>query len=129
MLALQLAQRFRKTRSQQRFVSFISMSSTVGIGLGCFVLITLLSVMNGFEKELTTRILTVVPHGEIYSVGNKGIENLDAQLYRFQQDKRIAQAVPFTGLTGMLQFKGALKAIQITGLPIDDVSGDFVDKV
>lgn len=129
MLALQLAQRFRKTRSQQRFVSFISMSSTVGIGLGCFVLITLLSVMNGFERELTTRILTVVPHGEIYSVDNKGIENLDAQLYRFQQDKRIAQAVPFTGLTGMLQFKGALKAIQITGLPIDDVSGDFVDKV
>lgn len=65
MLALELAQKFRKTRSQQRFISFISMSSTIGIGLGCFVLIVLLSVMNGFEKELTGRILSVVPHGEI----------------------------------------------------------------
>jgi lipoprotein-releasing system permease protein len=67
MLALELAKRFRKTRSEQRFISFISMSSTIGIGLGCFVLIVLLSVMNGFEKELTSRILSVVPHGEIYS--------------------------------------------------------------
>ena len=52
MLAFELAQRFRKTRSEQRFISFISMSSTIGIALGCFVLIVLLSVMNGFEKEL-----------------------------------------------------------------------------
>ena len=57
MLAFELAQRFRKTRSEQRFISFISMSSTIGIALGCFVLIVLLSVMNGFEKELTSRIL------------------------------------------------------------------------
>ena len=116
MLAWQLAKRFRRAKVKNRFISFISMSSTVGIGLGCFVLITLLSIMNGFERELTERILTIVPHGEIYSVDATGIENLDAQLYRLNQDPRIAKVEPYTKLTGMLQYKGELKAIALTGV-------------
>ena len=118
-LAWQLAKRFRQAKVQNRFISFISMSSTVGIGLGCFVLITLLSVMNGFERELTQRILTVIPHGELYSTDKTGIENLDAQLYRLNQDPRIAKVEPYTPLTGMLQFKGELKAISLTGIAAD----------
>ena len=129
MLALELAKRFRKTRSEQRFISFISMSSTIGIGLGCFVLIVLLSVMNGFEKELTSRILSVVPHGELYSKSESGIENLDAQLYRFSQDGRIASVTPYTGLTGMLQSKGELKAISVTGIPVSEVGDKYAERV
>ncbi len=129
MLAFELAQRFRKTRSEQRFISFISMSSTVGIGLGCFVLIVLLSVMNGFEKELTSRILSVVPHGELYSKSESGIENLDAQLYRLSQDSRIASVTPYTGLTGMLQSKGELKAISVTGILVDSVGEKYAERV
>lgn len=129
MLALELAQKFRKTRSQQRFISFISMSSTIGIGLGCFVLIVLLSVMNGFEKELTGRILSVVPHGEIYSKSESGIENLEAQLYRFSQDSRLASVTPYTGLTGMLQSNGELKAISVTGIPVEQVGDKYAERV
>ena len=129
MLAFELAQRFRKTRSEQRFISFISMSSTIGIALGCFVLIVLLSVMNGFEKELTSRILSVVPHGELYSKSESGIENLDAQLYRLSQDSRIASVTPYTGITGMLQSKGELKAISVTGIPVNSVSDKYAERV
>ena len=129
MLAFELAQRFRKTRSEQRFISFISMSSTIGIALGCFVLIVLLSVMNGFEKELTSRILSVVPHGELYSKSESGIENLDAQLYRLSQDSRIASVTPYTGITGMLQSKGELKAISVTGIPVNNVSDKYAERV
>ncbi|GFD71135.1 lipoprotein-releasing ABC transporter permease subunit [Alteromonas marina] len=129
MLALELAQKFRKTRSQQRFISFISMSSTIGIGLGCFVLIVLLSVMNGFEKELTGRILSVVPHGEIYSKSESGIENLEAQLYRFSQDSRLASVTPYTGLTGMLQSNGELKAISVTGISVEQVADKYAERV
>jgi lipoprotein-releasing system permease protein len=129
MLAFELAQKFRKTRSQQRFISFISMSSTIGIGLGCFVLIVLLSVMNGFENELTSRILSVVPHGEIYSKSESGIENLEAQLYRFSQDSRLDSVTPYTGLTGMLQSKGELKAISVTGIPVDSVKEKYTERV
>ena len=129
MLAFELAKRFRKTRSQQRFISFISMSSTVGIALGCFVLIVLLSVMNGFERELVNRILHVVPHGELYGVDNRGIDNLDAQLYRFKQDARIADVTPYTQLTGMLQFKGDLKAVALTGIPVKAADSKYQGRV
>ncbi|WP_269519916.1 lipoprotein-releasing ABC transporter permease subunit [Alteromonas sp. BMJM2] len=129
MFALELARQFRKTRSQQRFISFISMSSTVGIALGCFVLILLLSVMNGFEKELTNRILSVIPHGELYSVDKTGIENLDAQRYRLEQDERITRVTPYTKLTGMLQYKGELKAIELTGVIAADNQQHFSDRV
>ncbi len=129
MLAIQLAKRFRKNRSSQRFISFISMSSTIGIALGCFVLIVLLSVMNGFENELTSRILSVVPHGEIYSADGRGIENLDAQRYRLEQDERVKKVTPYTGLTGMLQYKGELKAIAITGIDVFDVGEKYKERV
>jgi len=129
MFALELARQFRKTRSQQRFISFISMSSTVGIALGCFVLILLLSVMNGFEKELTNRILSVIPHGELYSVDKRGIDNLDAQRYRLEQDERIARVTPYTKLTGMLQYKGELKAIELTGIIAADNQQHFEERV
>lgn len=129
MFALELARQFRKTRSQQRFISFISMSSTVGIALGCFVLILLLSVMNGFEKELTNRILSVIPHGELYSVDKRGIDNLDAQRYRLEQDERIVRVTPYTKLTGMLQYKGELKAIELTGIIAADNQQYFEDRV
>tara|TARA_B100000475_G_scaffold191626_1_gene164727 strand:+ start:1 stop:1155 length:1155 start_codon:yes stop_codon:yes gene_type:complete len=105
------------------------MSSTIGIALGCFVLIVLLSVMNGFEKELTSRILSVVPHGELYSKSESGIENLDAQLYRLSQDSRIASVTPYTGITGMLQSKGELKAISVTGIPVNSVSDKYAERV
>ncbi|MAI39427.1 lipoprotein-releasing ABC transporter permease subunit [Alteromonas sp.] len=129
MFALELARQFRKTRSQQRFISFISMSSTVGIALGCFVLILLLSVMNGFEKELTNRILSVIPHGELYSVDKRGIDNVDAQRYRLEQDERIARVTPYTKLTGMLQYKGELKAIELTGIIAADNQQYFEERV
>lgn len=112
----QLAWRFRASRHQSGFVSFISASSTLGIALGCFVLIVLLSVMNGFEKELKERLLSAIPHGQIWSVGAKGIENWQEELTALAQDKRIAHIEPYTEATGMLQ-KGAItKAIKLTGI-------------
>lgn len=119
-LAWQLARRFRRTR-QSGFLSFISFSSTAGIALGCFVLIVLLSVMNGFERELTQRILAFIPHGELYSVDNSGIEDWQAEQQRLSGDPRVADVHPYTKITGMLQFRGELKAVEITG--IDAASG------
>mgnify|MGYP003654218098 FL=1 len=67
-LVFSLAWRFRSNKRQNGFISFISASSTIGIGLGCFVLILLLSVMNGFERELQDRLLAIIPHGEYTAV-------------------------------------------------------------
>ena len=57
----------RYTRAKRRndFISFISFSSMLGIALGVTALITVLSVMNGFEKELRDRILGMTSHATI----------------------------------------------------------------
>ncbi|QPG04482.1 lipoprotein-releasing ABC transporter permease subunit [Salinimonas marina] len=120
-LAWQLARRFRQAKQQNRYISFISFSSTFGIGLGCFVLITLLSVMNGFERELTHRILAVIPHGELYSVSNEGINNWPAVMTELERDERLVSVEPYTKITGMLQHKGALKPVELTGLAVASV--------
>ncbi|QJR79466.1 lipoprotein-releasing ABC transporter permease subunit [Alteromonas pelagimontana] len=123
-LAWQLATRFRRAKQKNRFISFISFSSTLGIGLGCFVLITLLSIMNGFERELTHRILAVIPHGELYSVNNEGIENWQDVRSQFLLDPRVKGVEPYTKITGMLQFKGNLKAVELTGMDVSLAASD-----
>lgn len=115
-LIWQLAWRFRASKRQNGYISFISASSTVGIGLGCFVLILLLSVMNGFENELKERLLSIIPHGELYSTGPQGIENWQAEIDRLQQDVRIESIQPYSKATGMLQKAGKMKAIELVGV-------------
>jgi len=111
-----LAWRFRRNKSANGFLSFISASSTFGIGLGCFVLILILSVMNGFENQLKQRILSVVPHGELKAVSPNGIDEWQGVIGDFSTDPRILSANPVIKLTGMLQ-KGKLsKAAEITAI-------------
>ncbi|MBI2381078.1 MAG: lipoprotein-releasing ABC transporter permease subunit [Gammaproteobacteria bacterium] len=54
--------RYTRAKRRNHFISFISLTSMLGIALGVTVLITVLSVMNGFERELRDRILGVTPH-------------------------------------------------------------------
>lgn len=119
-----LASRFRRAKQTNGYISFISFSSTVGIGLGCFVLIVLLSIMNGFERELLNRILAVIPHGELYSVNQEGIRDWQQEITRLQKDDRVANIEPYTRITGMLQHKGNLRAIEVTGLDVSQASHD-----
>jgi lipoprotein-releasing system permease protein len=111
-----LAWRFRSNKRQNGFISFISASSTFGIGLGCFVLILLLSVMNGFEKELKDRLLSVIPHAEFKSVYASGIENWPAEVEALQQHPEVIFVEPYVNATGMLQKGNKMKAVEMTGL-------------
>ena len=111
-----LAWRFRSNKRQNGFISFISASSTFGIGLGCFVLILLLSVMNGFEKELKDRLLSVIPHAEFKSVYASGIENWPAEVEALQQHPEVIFVEPYVNATGMLQKGNKMKAVEMTAL-------------
>ena len=115
-LIFQLAWRFRSSKQQNGYISFISASSTVGIALGCFVLILLLSVMNGFEKELKNRLLSIIPHGELYAVGSDGISDWQDEIKSLQVDPRIESIQPYTKATGMLQKGKKMKAIELVGI-------------
>mgnify|MGYP000153259791 CR=1 FL=1 len=111
-----LAWRFRSDKRQNGFISFISASSTFGIGLGCFVLILLLSVMNGFEKELKERLLSVIPHAEFKSVYASGIKDWPAEVEALKQHPNVIFAEPFVKATGMLQKGNNMKAVEMTAL-------------
>ena len=60
--------RYTRAKRRNHFISFISMISMLGIGLGVAALIVVLSVMNGFQKELRTRILGVASHIQITGI-------------------------------------------------------------
>jgi lipoprotein-releasing system permease protein len=117
-LSLLIANRFRQSQKTSGYMSFMSFSSIAGIGLGCFVLITLLSIMNGFERELTQKLLSVIPHGEIYSVSDKGIQNWRSLQRDIQSDERVSTVTPFTQITGLIQSKAQLKPVALSGIEL-----------
>lgn len=116
MLIWQLAWRFRSSKRQNGFISFISASSTIGIALGCFVLILLLSVMNGFEKELKERLLSVIPHGEVWSISHQGVENWQNRIESILVNPKVKRAEPFAKTTAMLQKGNGMKAVEVNAL-------------
>ena len=118
-LSLQLARRSRRGKSSNRYISFVSLSSTLGIGLGCFVLIILLSVMNGFERELRERLLAIIPHAELFSINQQGIVDWREYQQVLGEDPRIRKVEPYTKITGMIQQGSALKAVELTGIQIN----------
>lgn len=68
-LELFIGLRYTHTKRRTHFISFISLTSMLGIALGVMALITVLSVMNGFEKELRARILGMASHATVTTFG------------------------------------------------------------
>ena len=66
-LELQIGLRYTRAKRRNQFISFISLISVLGIVIGVWALITVLSIMNGFERELRERILEVSSHVTITS--------------------------------------------------------------
>ncbi|QGW02862.1 lipoprotein-releasing ABC transporter permease subunit LolE [Proteus terrae subsp. cibarius] len=114
-LALVTALRFSRGRKRAGMVSLISVISTLGIMLGVAVLIIGLSAMNGFERELKNRILSVVPHGQIYSVEQPFMQWQSA-LPRIENTQGVVAAAPYVLLTGLLEKGTELKAVQVMGV-------------
>ncbi|UAA40746.1 lipoprotein-releasing ABC transporter permease subunit [Paraneptunicella aestuarii] len=112
----QLAFRFRKSKKRSGFTSFIASSSTVGIGLGCFVLILLLSVMNGFERELKDRLLVAIPHGELTAVDPAGLADWKSIIEQAKRHPQVVSAQPFIKATALLQRGKKTKAVELTAI-------------
>ena len=114
-LAWMWARRFRRSKHKNRFVNFISASSTTGIALGCAALIVLLSVMNGFQKALENQLLSLLPHIEFQAV-HGGLRDWQAIVAAAEAHPDVVAAAPVTLVNSMLQqgrvFKGvAARAI------------------
>ncbi|GAA5217552.1 lipoprotein-releasing ABC transporter permease subunit LolE [Corallincola platygyrae] len=117
-LALWVAFRFSRARQRNRFISFISASSTMGIALGVMVLITLLSAMNGFEQALKDKLLSVVPHGEVTAVRDP-ITDWYSYAGPLLSDPAYVAAAPFVKFNAMLERGGKMRAIEARGVDLD----------
>ncbi len=77
------------------FISFISGVSMLGIALGVAALIIVLSVMNGFQKEVTDRMLSVVAHVEVFDVQGNALADWHATAAAAQKNLAVVAAAPF----------------------------------
>ena len=111
-LSVFLGLRYVRSRHNRGFASFISASSTIGIGLGVMVLILVLSAMNGFERELAKRLLSIIPHGEYISV-TQSIDNWPQRVKELNKFEHITAAAPVIKLGGLLQKGEQLKAVEV----------------
>ncbi|QHE87467.1 lipoprotein-releasing ABC transporter permease subunit [Hydrogenophaga sp. BPS33] len=101
----------RATR-RNGFISFISGVSMLGIALGVAALIIVLSVMNGFQKEVRDRMLGVLSHIEVFEPNGQAIPNLADTLARIERHPEVVGAAPYVGAQALIargeDMKGAL---------------------
>jgi len=114
-LAFFLGWRYTRAKSKSHFVSFISLSSILGIGLGVAVLITVLSVMNGFDVEIHKRFFDMAPAVTING-RDQGISNWQALVTRLNKNAKVEQAAPFIGTQGLISFQGEVQPLVLTGV-------------
>ncbi|AJE22235.1 lipoprotein-releasing ABC transporter permease subunit [Azotobacter chroococcum] len=113
-LAVFIGARYTRAKRRNHYISFISLTSMIGLALGVLAMIVVLSVMNGFQKEMSARVLGMVPHAAI-----AGVQPLDdwRSLARTALDHpQVQSAAPLTELEGMLSYKGAMQPIQVQGI-------------
>lgn len=127
--------RYQRGKQKNPLVALISKFSAIGIALGVAVLIVGLSAMNGFERELNSRILAVVPHTEITvnPHDNEATLNQWRNLAeRLKTNKKITALSPFVSFTALVENGNKLKVVQVKGVDKqaeDQVSslGKFVE--
>lgn len=114
-LSLFIGLRYSRAKHKNKFVSFISVASILGIALGVMVLIVGLSAMNGFEKALRDQLLSVIPHGELEMVQGS-FKDIDKSLKQVESFSQVIAATPYITLNGLLQKDNRMKALQIRAI-------------
>jgi lipoprotein-releasing system permease protein len=113
-LPLFIGLRYTRAKRRNHFISFISLTSMLGMILGVAVLILVLSVMNGFDRELRERILGMVPHATIQADGVMQDWQQVADLS--MADAAVAGVAPFIQGQVMLTHSGAVQGALINGV-------------
>ncbi|MDD2834230.1 MAG: lipoprotein-releasing ABC transporter permease subunit [Methylotenera sp.] len=112
--------RYTRAKRKNHFISFISLTSMVGIALGVAALIVVLSVMNGFQKELRTRILGVASHLEITG-SNHQLASWQAVADFVAKQPQVLASAPYITAQGMLSYDQGVQGAMIRGvLPADE---------
>jgi len=101
-LPLFIGLRYTRAKRRNHFISFISFSSMLGIALGVTALITVLSVMNGFEKELRVRMLGMSAHVVVNSYSTESMENWQDLIEKVKKYPEVIGIAPYIQAQGMI---------------------------
>ena len=118
--------RYTRAKRRTQFVSFISMVSMAGIALGIAALITVMSVMNGFEKEIRARILGAAAHVQVLG-GEQGIDGWQGLMQTVKGDREVVAAAPFVSGQGLLSVGGSVRGVYVRGVvpELESTVADF----
>jgi lipoprotein-releasing system permease protein len=117
-LPIYIGLRYVRSRSRGFFVSFISWISMLGICVGVAALITIISVMNGLEGELRTRLLSLASHGTL-SAEPSSMRDWPALAERLRHEPDVVGVAPYLELQGMIGRGQELRAARIRGVQPD----------
>ena len=107
--------RYVRARRRNHFISFISLVSMLGIAIGVLALITVLSVMNGFQRELTGRILAMASHADV--TGNNGaLADWRALAKTLERSEGIVGVAPYFRAEGMLVHEHRVHGVVLRGI-------------
>jgi len=118
--------RYTRAKKRNHFISFISLISLMGITLGMTALITVMSVMNGFQKEVRTRILGVASHVQIGSLhGN--LSHWQQTAEEAAKHPTVEAAAPYVTAQGMLSHNQVVQGVMVRGIlpTMEDKVADF----
>ena len=124
----------RATR-RNGFISFISGVSMLGIALGVAALIIVLSVMNGFQKEVRDRMLSVVSHIEIFEPGGGALPDVSRTMAEVKRHPEVTGIAPFVAAQALLARGEDMKGVLVRGIDparepeVTDLAGVLRDTV
>ena len=117
MFKLPLKLAFKHFKSNKGGIfSFTSFLAITGLSIGIASLIIVMSVMNGFEKELQNRILGVLPHAVVFS--DEPIKDYESLITEIKQNNNVVEAVPYISFQALITNKNVSKGISINGIDI-----------
>ena len=115
LVGLRYTKAGRRGRRKDGFMSFISAISVSSIALGVMALIIVLSVMNGFQKEVRDRMLSVLSHAEIVRI-NGAIPDWTQLEKSLLSDKRVVACAPYVSGQGLINSRGNLRGVAVRGI-------------
>ena len=110
-----IGNRYVRSRSSNGFVSLISAISMLGITVAVAVLILVLSVVNGFERELQDRLLAMTAHASIEDAGGR-LQDWRSWVEKAEEHVEVAAAAPFVTGQGLLVLRDRLSGVQFSGI-------------
>lgn len=105
----------RRGRGKNGFISFISVMSAASIALGVMALIVVLSVMNGFQKEVRDRMLSVIPHIEVISYAG-ALQNWEETAKIVADDPHVLGVAPYSSGQGLLSTGSSVRGVLLRGI-------------